>query len=211
MVLRLANEPITDEDLVEQFRAAPVGDQRPFETLMRRYQGRVLANCRFLTNATSEADDLAQEVFIKAYFALRGYQGRASFRTWLMKIKAHHCIDFNRSFKPDRELALDTAVQQQRPELNLEATADEAIESSARNARVREVLAGLPETLRVPLVLRDMDGMTYHEIAETLGIGLSAAKMRVKRGREEFRRNFEPDPNAGDPPHLPDPAATVQR
>ncbi len=62
--------------------------------------------------------------------------------------------------------------------------------SQDRRDRIRETLEEIPDTLRVPLVLRDMDGLSYQEIADQLGIGLSAAKMRVKRGREAFRTRY---------------------
>lgn len=137
----------SDEELVRRVRQAAQGDFRAFEALVERYQDRVQANCRHLSGSPTDAEDLAQEVFVKAFYGLRRFEGRASFHTWLRRIKANHCINFLRATRGKTFLDLDA----------------------------------IPDSLRVPLVLRDMDGFGYQEIARELGLGLSAAKMRVKR------------------------------
>jgi RNA polymerase sigma-70 factor (ECF subfamily) len=180
------SEP-TDEELLEKIRDAPEGDTRHFEELVRRHERKVLTNCRYLSGSPSDAEDLAQEVFVKAYFGIAGFEGRASFQTWIQRIKANHCINFVKK-KRIKTLDLDPEVVEHAasrpPEGELE------LERQDTKGRVGLILLEMTETLRVPLVLRDMDGLSYEEIAEELGIGLSAVKMRIKRGREEFRRLF---------------------
>lgn len=178
---------IPDDVLLEMARDAPEGDNRPFEELVRRYQRKVMTNCRYLSGSPSDAEDLAQEVFVKAYFGLAGFEGRSSFETWIQRIKSNHCINF---VKKKRLQTVDVDPEVVETAARQTPEAERRMEREATKERVGAVLLDLNETLRIPLVLRDMDGMSYEEIADQLGIGLSAVKMRIKRGREEFRRVF---------------------
>ena len=179
-----------DEALVAQVRRSRDVDTRPFEQLVRRHQRRVLANCRHMTNAHHDAEDLAQEVFVKAYFALESFEGRATFKTWLQRLKVNHCLNYLRRRQAVTQVSLDdddtgAAEAAQEP-----PTITRELEQRDERARITAVLDAMVDTLRVPLVLRDVDGLSYDDIAETLGISLSAVKMRIKRGRAEFRRLF---------------------
>ena len=178
---------LTDEELLELVRDAPEGDTRHFEELVRRHERKVLTNCRYLSGSPSDAEDLAQDVFVKAYFGLARFEGRASFQTWLHRIKANHCINF---VKKKRVPTVDVDPEFVEQAASDPPEAERELERQDIQDLVGSVLLEMSETLRVPLVLRDMDGMSYEEIAEELGIGLSAVKMRIKRGREEFRRFF---------------------
>jgi DNA-directed RNA polymerase specialized sigma24 family protein len=83
-----------DEKLLQQAREAPEGDLRAFEMLVLRHQRRVVANCRYITRDANNAEDLAQEVLVKAFFGLRGFEGRSSFGSWLQRIKINHCLNY---------------------------------------------------------------------------------------------------------------------
>jgi RNA polymerase sigma-70 factor (ECF subfamily) len=180
----------SDEALVAQVRQSRDADTRAFELLVSRHQRRVLANCRYMTNAHHDAEDLAQEVFVKAYFALEGFEGRSQFKTWLQRLKINHCLNYLRRRQGVTEVPLadddddGAQVGSQAPTITRE------LELRDDRARIAATLGSMGETLRVPLVLRDVDGLSYDEIAERLGIGLSAVKMRIQRGRAEFRRVF---------------------
>ncbi len=176
---------VSDEELLEQIQAAEEGDLRPFEKLVRRYQGKVTTNCRYLSGSPDDAEDLAQEVFMKVYFGLAGFEGRSSFNTWVRRIKSNHCINF---VKKKRLSTVDLDTPGVDGASSVSPEAERELERQEAKEKVGTVLLMMTETLRIPLVLRDMDGLAYDEIAEELGIGLSAAKMRIKRGREEFRR-----------------------
>jgi RNA polymerase sigma-70 factor (ECF subfamily) len=178
----------TDTELLQQIREAGEGDLRAFQELVRRYQGKVTTNCRYLSGSPDDAEDLAQEVFTKVYFGLAGFEGRSSFQTWVHRIKSNHCINFVKK-KRLQTVGLDTPGVEGAS--GVPPRAERELEKEAMRARVGAVLLQMSETLRIPLVLRDMDGMSYEEVAQELGIGLSAAKMRIKRGREEFRRLFD--------------------
>ncbi len=180
----------TDERLVELARTLQSRDTRPFETLVRRHQGFVAANCRAITRSPSDAEDLAQEVFVKAFFGLQRFEGRAQFRTWLQRIKVNHCLNHLRKTQGAVMVDIDKVPPGDHDAMQTAATAFIDVESGRDRERIVEVLDSMSDTLRIPLMLRDADGQTYEEIADELGIGLSAVKMRIKRAREEFRRRF---------------------
>ena len=178
-----------DEELVEATRRGPGSDLRAFEQLVERHQGRVLANCRYLTGSPLDAEDLAQEVFVKAYFGLARFESRAKFSTWIRRIKVNHCLN-HLSRKSASMVSLEEPGVGTSEGLRVEADAERAVHALDQRRKIGATLDALSEALRVPLMLRDADGLSYQEIGEHLGIGLSAAKMRIKRAREEFRRLF---------------------
>lgn len=179
-----------DEELLRAIRSAPEGDLRAFEQLVLRYQTRILADCRYLTHDEVGAEDLAQEVFVKAYFGLLGFEGRSTFKHWLKRIKVHHCLNHLKRREGKEALTIDDDAAESFEELQVAPTADREIETIEDRKRVHDVLDAMPNTLRVPLIMRDMDELSYDEIADALGIGLSAVKMRIKRARELFRRMY---------------------
>ena len=83
----------SDEELLKEARKAPEGDLRAFEQLVLRHQRRVVANCRNITRDPNNAEDLAQEVLVKAFFGLHLFEGRSSFAGWLQRIKINHCLN----------------------------------------------------------------------------------------------------------------------
>jgi RNA polymerase sigma-70 factor (ECF subfamily) len=192
----------SDDQLVEQARAVPDGDTRPFEELVRRHQGHVVANCRVITRSAADAEDLAQEVFVKAFFGLRRFEGRAQFRTWLQRIKVNHCLNHLRKTRGAIMVDIDDVAHEDQPAMRTPPTALVELQAMGDRERIVRVLDAMSDTLRIPLMLRDGDGESYEEIAAQLGIGLSAVKMRIKRAREDFRTRF-----AGAPPRPDTPAA----
>ncbi len=184
-----------DEELVREARDAPEGDLRAFERLVERHQARVRTNCRFLTGSPADAEDLAQEVLVKAYFGLDAFEGKSKFRTWLNRIKVNHCLNHLRKHEGRTQVPLEDPVVEAEPQMQTSPDAERAMHAADQRERIQRTLESLPETLRLPLVMRDLDRLSYQEIADALGLGLSAVKMRIKRGREEFRRRFQDDPS----------------
>jgi RNA polymerase sigma-70 factor (ECF subfamily) len=182
-----------DARLIELLQADQTADTRPFDALVRRHQQFVVGNCRFLTRSSNDAEDLAQEVFVKAYFALRRFEGRSQFRGWLQRIKVNHCLNHLRKNKGTVMVDVEDEAVAADPRLSAPAVAETALEAGERRVRIAQVLDSMADTLRIPLILRDADGLSYEEIAEQLGLKLSAVKMRIKRGREEFRRLMTAD------------------
>ncbi len=176
----------SDEALIDRHLEAGESDLRAFEELVARYQKKVVTNCRYLSRSVDDAQDLAQEVFVKIFFALPRFERRSSFNTWVQRIKANHCMNFLKKQGGKVFVSVDDPDLEGNPEttLSVEPTYSSAVEE---RQRITEVLDSMSDTLRVPLLLRDMDGFSYQEIADTLGVGLSAVKMRIKRARTEFR------------------------
>jgi RNA polymerase sigma-70 factor, ECF subfamily len=179
-----------DEELLQHARQAPDGDYQAFERLVHRYQKKVIANCRYLTRSSDTAEDLAQEVFVKVFFALGRFEGRSSFRTWMQRIKVNHCLNFLKKQGGKTFLDVEDDHIVNARELTLEPSAEKSVMDHDERARIAAVLDAMSDNLRIPLLMRDMDQLSYEEVAETLGLGLSAVKMRIKRGREEFRRRY---------------------
>ncbi len=179
-----------DEELLEIARQAPEGDYQAFEWLVHRYQKKVVANCRYLTRNAAFAEDLAQEVFVKIFFARGRFAGRSSFRTWMQRIKCNHCLNFLK--KQEGKTFLDVEDEQviNARQLTLEPSAEKVVMNHDQRELITAILDAMSDSLRIPLLMRDMDELSYQEVAETLGVGLSAVKMRIKRGREEFRRRY---------------------
>jgi RNA polymerase sigma-70 factor, ECF subfamily len=179
-----------DDELVAMARAPGSRDTRAFETLVHRHQGFVAANCRAITRSSSDAEDLAQEVFVKAFFALRRFEGRARFRTWLGRIKVNHCLNHLKRTRGAIMVDIDEVEPEGHRALAVPPTAHVEAVSAADREQIVDILDTMPDTLRIPLMLRDADGQSYDEIASQLAISLPAVKMRIKRAREMFRARF---------------------
>ncbi len=188
--MNVPDDSASDDDLVALCLKSRFGEGRAFAALIQRYEGRVLANCRYLSGSAAEAEDLAQEVFVKAYFALPRFEHRSTFSTWLYRIKANHCINHNEKRDRRRHIDLPLSEETERYEGSVAPQGIANIVAAERRKRIVAVLGQMNDTLRIPLLLRDSDGMTYDEIAEVLGLGLSAVKMRINRARREFRSSY---------------------
>lgn len=186
-----------DEALLQQAREAPEGDLRAFEKLVLRHQRRVVANCRYITRDANNAEDLAQEVLVKAFFGLRGFEGRSSFGSWLKRIKINHCLNYLKKEAGRSYVGVEEREVEEFDQLQVRATAEQQAGAISDRQLISEVLDSMSNTLRIPLVLCDMDELSYEEVAQSLRISLSAAKMRIKRAREEFRERYEKMQTAG--------------
>ncbi|MCP4291136.1 MAG: sigma-70 family RNA polymerase sigma factor [bacterium] len=178
---------MTDEKLVEEAIAALPGDFRAFDKLVIKHQSMVRTNCRYISGSEDDAQDLAQEVFVKAYFNLAGFQGKSQFSTWVKRIKVNHCLNHLRRQKGKIQIDIETPGLSSDVRLQNKKTAAFQAEATEKNQLISTTLDGLNENLRVPLIMRDMDGISYQEIADHLNLGLSAVKMRINRARREFR------------------------
>ena len=172
------------------------GDPRAFRKIVDTLGPHILADCRQILGSPEDARDRSQEVFTKAFFKLRSIRDDAAFEGWLKRLKVNHCLSAVRGFKV-REVEFD----EDRPESGVTDAWDplELDRESVREA-VERTMSELSDTSRIVLVMHDMDGLSYSEIAKALGIGVSAAKMRVQRARSDFRRvytDFAPDEYEG--------------
>lgn len=176
-----------DDDILKAALAAPEGDFRAFEQLVQLYRKRIRASCLHLTRDANNADDLTQEVFVKAFFALRDFEGRSSFRHWLFRISVNHCLSHLKSQQRRGTINLGDEAEDSAGCLGVPALAEKALLATEERERVQDILHSMPETLSVALVMREMEELSYEEIATALGIGLSAVKMRIRRARQLFK------------------------
>ena len=179
-----------DEVLVRKAREALEGDLRPFEQLVLRYERRMVANCRYITHDPNEAEDLAQEVMVKAFYGLRSFEGRSTFRHWLQRIKVNHCLNHLKKQEGRSYIGVEEPEAGGFDQLRVQATTEHQAEVIGERELIARILNSMTETLRIPLVLCDMDELSYEEVAKVLGISLSAVKMRIKRAREDFRSRY---------------------
>jgi RNA polymerase sigma-70 factor (ECF subfamily) len=190
---RILTLPVNEQDdaLFEAARTAPAGDLRAFEELVERHQRRIVADCRHITRDESIAEDLAQEVFLKAFFGMKNFEGRSSFRHWLQVIKVHHCLNHIKKQRGKTVVSIDEEGPPSKEETKAFSSNDRSEERYGEQQIIHRVLDAMPDSLRIPLVLRDMDELSYEEVADNLKISLSATKMRIKRAREWFRDQYE--------------------
>ncbi|NNE44273.1 MAG: RNA polymerase sigma factor [Gemmatimonadetes bacterium] len=179
----------SSEELARLAGTAIRGDTRAFTQLVERHRDHVVANCRYLSGSETQAEDLAQEVFVKVYRNVHKFEGRSRFRTWLQRVKINHCLSWIRRQRDEVHLDIDDPAVSAIPDRALSTPADK-LERMSEQDRIRRTLASLPDNLRVALTLCDVDELSYAEIAESLDISLSAVKMRVKRAREAFRKEW---------------------
>jgi len=175
------------DDLLPRCRR---GDEGAWRELVLRHTRRVFALAYRFTGRVDEAEDLTQEIFIKVYQTLERYrEGDGAFGAWLMTVSRNHAIDHYRRRRQD---ALKKADD---PEvLDRMASGEEGqLVSLEREERVRLVhrgLRALPEDLRIPLILCDLQGLPYEEIAATLEVPLGTVKSRINRGRIELAKRL---------------------
>ena len=171
----------TDASLVEQ---SLKGRKDAFAEIVNRYQHRIYYLSLARMRDRYEADDLAQETFLQAFRKLAMYDSRGSFRNWLF------CICVNLGKNRLRSRARKREVYNPHPELQEIASQDQV----PSRIDIMDALHKLPEIKRIPLVLKHVEGFSYDEIAAIMKIGKSAAKMRVKRGRDELVRHLSGTP-----------------
>ncbi len=173
------------------------GDRSAFSELVRQYQQRVFSTALHMTGNRHDADDVAQEAFIRAYRGLAKFDGRADLFTWLYRITVNTSLNFLRSKKRVSNIAQASAAEVNkeggRPEkLGVkERTPGEQLEISQRYRRVLGAICDLSPTLRITLVLATVEGLSYREISEILEIPEGTVAWRVNEARKQLRARLE--------------------
>jgi RNA polymerase sigma-70 factor, ECF subfamily len=171
-------------------RRAKKGDKVAFEVLVQRHQHRVFAVARGILKRQEDVEDIAQQVFVKAYFSLKRFDQRAAFSTWLYKITVNECWDLLRKRKA-RPLIYeaDFSEEQSRQFSATEQRSDSGPDTSERLAmrqRLDNMLDQLDERDRAMLVLKEVEGFSVEEIAETLSLNANTVKVRLFRARRRI-------------------------
>lgn len=176
-----------DRELV---RLAQASDKEAFEELVRRHQHRVFAVAGGILRRREDVEDIAQQVFVKAYFSLKRFDQRAAFSTWLYKITVNECWDLLRK-KKVRPLLYESdlseeQVQQFAASERLESGAQEVSDKLEAQQRVEILLQGLDERDRMMLILKEVEGFAIEEIAAILNLNANTVKVRLFRARRRI-------------------------
>jgi RNA polymerase sigma-70 factor, ECF subfamily len=173
-----------DRELV---RRAQANDQEAYEELIRRHQQRVFAVAAGILRRHEDIEDIAQQVFIKAYFSLKRFDGRAAFSTWLYRITLNECWDMLRK-KKVRPLLYESDLSEEQAERVASAESADGAGPDIRQRletrqQVDRLLADLDERDKLMLILKEVEGFSIEEIAEVLDLNANTVKVRLFRAR----------------------------
>jgi RNA polymerase sigma-70 factor (ECF subfamily) len=179
-----ANPAPSDAELIERCLRK---DNAAWEQVVARFRRKVFHIAYKFTGKHDEAEDLTQEIFFKVFKSLDKFHRDADFSTWLSSVARNYCIDHYRASKRERAVLVDDLVA-----FDLAPAPSgnpyRALEDLDRRSFLRRGLDLLPDKLREAVVLRDLQGLSYHEMAERLSLPEGTVKSRINRGREELTR-----------------------
>src|SRR6266581_4590137 len=185
-----ASKPARAADDRELVRWAQAEDKEAFEELIRRHQHRVFAVAGGILRRREDVEDIAQQVFVKAYFSLKRFDQRAAFSTWLYKITVNECWDLLRKRKA-RPLVYesDFSEEQSRQYSATEREATKGPDTSdhmAMRERLEGMLGQLDKRDRAMLILKEVQGFSVEEIADSMGLNANTVKVRLFRARRRI-------------------------
>src|SRR6476469_9241420 len=183
-----AAHPTTPDSLIEQCLA---GDQLAWEQIVRQNWRKVFNVAYKFVGKHDEAEDLTQDIFLKIFKALNTFDRRANFQTWIISISRNLCIDHYRSVRKERQtIARDVDSNDLQPATTERGPYAQAEHQDLR-AQLRQALETLPMTRRTAVVLRDLQELSYQEIADRLGLPEGTVKSRINRGRIELAHQLK--------------------
>ncbi len=184
-----------DNDLVRTFKS---GDHTAFEKIVLKYQDRVYNLCYRFLGDKQEAEDSAQEVFIKVYRALNRFKEKSSFYTWLYRIVMNTCKNRVKSLEYRRaKTRVSIDDDQEKGEETFSAVTDknelpdENLEQREKMIRIQEAIDKLPPDQKTVVILRDVEGLSYEEIADITKTRLGTIKSKLSRARLSLRNKLE--------------------
>jgi RNA polymerase sigma-70 factor (ECF subfamily) len=186
-----ADQPAASPDTVETLiQRCLQGDQRAWDLIVRQYWRKVFNVAYKFVGKHDEAEDLTQDIFLKIFKSLDSFDRRANFQTWLISVSRNLCIDHYRSVRKERD-TIDRGIDAaDLSPASTDAGPIAALEQRDRVVLLRQALAALPETLRTAVLLRDIQELSYQEIADQLRLPEGTVKSRINRGRTELARQI---------------------
>ncbi|WP_304509481.1 RNA polymerase sigma factor [Anaerotignum sp.] len=174
---------------------AKQGDMAAFEELIQQHEKIVYNVALRMMNHSEDAKDISQEVFIKAYKNITGFDERSTFSTWIYRITVNTCIDEMRKRKGKQKLFLDNEFENEEGKVKQEipSQCDTPEETLIRKEEKNEILTALQEIsedYRTVFILRDIRGLSYDEIAEITGLALGTVKSRISRARNHLKKEI---------------------
>jgi RNA polymerase sigma-70 factor (ECF subfamily) len=166
------------------------GDSASFEPLVAKYSPRVFATARRYARRSSEVEDIAQEVWLKAFDKLRSYRGEAPFEHWLMRLTVRTCFDFLRGHQRNREASFSDLSQPENDWLERFMAAPESAGEHAEAAKVlvARILDKLSPAARLVITLLEIEDRSVREISELTGWSVALVKVRAFRARAQMRK-----------------------
>ena len=179
------NEQHPDVALVERVRA---GDVAAFDMLVRKYERQVFRIAQHITQNREDAEDVMQDAFLKAYEKLDQFQGNSKFYTWLVRIAVNESLMRLRRRRTGKMVSIDEDVETE--EGSVPPDPEQNYTQSELAEILRKTIQGLPPGFRVVFALRDVEGLSTEETAETLGLSIPAVKSRLLRARLQLRERL---------------------
>ena len=186
-----------EDQFLERLRR---GEAAAFERLVAEHSGDIYALLYRMTSDAEEARDLTQETFLRAFQSINRFRGDANLKTWMYRIAVNQARNrwrWWRRRKRDVTVSLDATDDRDKQPLVATLRNDCAVDpeqetlAHEREGQLREALLGLRQSYREAVILRDVEGFSYEEVAETLEISIGTVKSRISRGRLELRRKLE--------------------
>ena len=185
--------PVPDMSLVERCRAS---DESAFNEIVSRYKSKVYSYVYRMTGSSDDAEDLTQEVFIRMYTSIDSFRSQSSLSTWLFRIASNLCVDrFRRSKTRTPAYSLDEPILGKESETGHEVPdstyePQRLLENTEMAEQIQLCLAQLPEKLRAAVILHDVEGLPYEEIAQIVGCPLGTVKSRLFNARMQLREKL---------------------
>jgi len=188
-------DPISED--LEWVQRSQDGDQEAFSELVRKYQKRVYYLAYGMLGDREDALDIAQEAFLKAFRSLKGFQGGGGFYTWLYRIAYNLSIDFMRKEWRKKNLEYrdnQDLTEEEDPVIRVPSSSHPGQEMAQKelNRVIMDAIQSLPEEHRSVILLREMEGLSYEDIAKTLRIRKGTVMSRLHYARQELQKNLMP-------------------
>lgn len=179
---------LNENKLIER---ASGGDPSAFNRLMEVHERRMYAVALRMCGNREDAQDCLQEAMLRIYRSISGFKGQSSFGTWVYRITMNTCLDELRRKKNKQNTSLDSLLDTGwSPQDESASPEKHAIKSETRRL-LHQAIQDLPEDMRSAIVLRDIQGLSYEEIAQALDINVGTIKSRISRGREKLREKLK--------------------
>ena len=171
----------------ELIQKAGRGDAYAFEQLMAAHENKMYAVALRMCGNREDAQDCLQEAMVRVYRALSGFKGQSSFSTWVYRITMNSCLDELRRRKNRMTSSLDAMLENGFAPSDDGDTPEQSSLRSEQRRALERAIRELPEDMRAAIVLRDVQGLSYEEIAQALEANVGTIKSRISRGREKLR------------------------
>ena len=183
-----------EAELVTELQA---GSETAFDWLVTHYHGPVYNLILGMLGDTADAADAAQEVFLKAFKGIRHFRQGSSLKTWLYRIAIREALNHRRWFKRhlQKNVSIDAETEEGFAQIDVEdlgATPFEQLAAQEIQTAVQSALQQVPEVFRSAVILRDLEGLSYEEVAEVLDVSVGTVKSRILRGRRALKEILEP-------------------